>query len=74
MKFMLLMLPTVPGTLEDRKAVPGALSGLRLRRVAPPRRALWHRGSHRALRRGRPVGAGQSRRRHGSGERPCTQR
>src|SRR5580704_14974598 len=50
------------------------LSRLRPRRVARSRSAVWHRASHRALRRGRPACVGQSRRRHGSGERPCMQR
>jgi len=39
-----------------------------------PRSAVWHRASHRALRRGRPACAGQSQRRHGSGEHLCMQR
>lgn len=63
---------TTTGSLRSRPAL--FLSRLRPRRVAPSRSAVWHRASHRALRRGRPACAGQSRHRHGSGERLCRQR
>ena len=58
----------------SRQQQPAACSGVRSPRVAPFPSTAWHRASHRALRRGRPACAGQSRRRHGSGEPLCTWR
>jgi hypothetical protein len=71
--------PHCTGVRQTRRPAPFGvgrlfLSRLRPRRVAPSRSAVWHRASHRALRRGRPACVGQSRRRHGSGERLCMQR
>jgi len=44
---------------------------VRSRRVAPAPSTVWRRASRRALRCGQPACAGQSRPRHGLGERPC---
>jgi len=48
--------------------------GVRPPYLAPSPPTAWRRASRHALRCGQPACAGQSRHRHGSGERPCMQR